>query len=58
MDELEKVVCPNLSFTIENKMGNLREAGHMSNFYSNFKNFLMNWDKYVFHWEKWVFGWN
>ena len=58
MDELEKVICPNLSFTIENKMGNLRGAGHMSNFYSNFKNFSMNWDKYVFHWEKWVFGWN
>ena len=48
-------LCPNLSFTVENKMENLHKAGHISKVSSNFKNLLINWDKYVFRWEKWNF---
>ena len=38
--------CPNLSFTIEIKMGNLHKAGRISNFSSNFKNLSMNCDMF------------
>ena len=56
-------LCPNLSFTAENKMGNLCKAIHISNLIwwmiysisSNFKNFSMNLVKYIFHWWKWHF---
>ena len=47
--------CPNVSFTIESKVGNLHKAGYILNFCSNFKNLSMNWDKYVFDREKWGF---
>ena len=50
MDDWGKL-CSNLNFTVENKMGNLHKAGHLSNFSSNFKNLSVNWDEYVFHWE-------
>ena len=48
-------LCPNLSFTVENKMGNLHNSGHILYFSSDFKNLSMNWDEYVFHREKWNF---
>ena len=43
---------PNLSFTVENKMGNLHKAGNISNLTqlmrclitSNFNNLSTNWD--------------
>ena len=38
--------CPNLSLTVEYKKGNLYKAGHISNFFSNFKNLSMNWDMF------------
>ena len=54
-----KKLCPNLSFTTENKMGNLHKAAYTSNliwwiiYYisSNFKNLSMNWEN-IFHWGK------
>ena len=38
----KKKLGPNLSFTAENKMGNLQKGGHIS---SNFKNLSINWLK-------------
>ena len=38
-----KKLCPNLSFTVENKMENLHKTGHISKVSSNFKNFSINW---------------
>ena len=58
-----EILCPNLSFTVENKMGNLHKAGFMSYLTSlmryfvssNFKNLSINWEKYIFHREGWNF---
>ena len=55
-------ICPNLSFTVENKMGNLHKKG-----WSHFKLNINDWDipfpksltiyqwigKNIFHWGKW-----
>ena len=55
-------LCPNLSFTVENKMGNSHKRG-----WSHFKLNINDWDipfpkslriyqwiwKSIFHWEKW-----
>ena len=58
-------LCPDLSSTVANKMGNLRKTGRISNltwwlrhFILNFKNLPTNWEKYVFNWKKrgfWLF---
>ena len=64
MDELGKL-CPNLSFTVENKMGNLhkKEDGHILNLHKWFEMFhflkvkslrIYQWiKKKNFHWGKW-----
>ena len=62
IDEFRKS-CPNLSFTVENNIENLKKTSHISNLSwwmrysisSNFKNLSMNWEKYLFHWEKYNF---
>lgn len=59
----------NLSFTIDNRIGNLHEAAHISNFCTNVKNLSMNWIicfwlrkvSFWYHWKYWTyhkgFGW-
>ena len=57
IDNWEKL-CLNLSFTVENKMGNFHKAGHISNLTwwmrysisSNLKNLSRNWEKCVLNW--------
>ena len=48
---------PNLSFSVEKKMGNLHKIWlfPFQTYASNFKNLSMNWETNVFHWEKWNF---
>ena len=41
-------LCPNLSFAIENSMGNLRKTGHILIIFSNFKNLSLNFYDYMF----------
>ena len=53
-------LCPNLSFTVENKVGNLHKIGHISNLtwwiwysiHSNFKNFVNDLEKICFPLEQ------
>ena len=48
-------LCPNFSFTVENKIQNLQKAGHILNVALDFKYSLVKWDKYVFYCKKWTF---
>ena len=56
-------LCPKLTFTAENKMGNPDKAGHISTLLwwkrysisSILNNLSVNSVKYVFHLEKWNF---
>ena len=41
-------LCPNLSFTVENKMGNLHKADHISNLTSLKKEFINKLGKMQF----------
>ena len=45
-------LCPNLSFTVENKgnlIGNLTKFDHI---FSNFNDLIISREEYVFHWGK------
>ena len=48
-------LCPNLIFTVKNKIEKLHKVWHISDVSSNFNNLSMNWDKLVFHMEQMEF---